>query len=89
MSVHLKKFAPCCIYHVELDEFWLGLNNRRVKFGLHHNVECECRCSFTCHHASQSTCGVSSKVYKGIIEMWQMIICEKKEEEEWHKKQCL
>jgi hypothetical protein len=30
------------IYHVEMEELQLGLNNMRVKSSLHHNDECEC-----------------------------------------------
>jgi hypothetical protein len=57
----------------------------KVKSSLHHSDECECQCSLISLHSSQPTCGASSKVYKG-IDMWQMIVCEKLEEEEWHKK---
>jgi hypothetical protein len=72
-----------------MEELQLGLNNMKVKSSLHHSDECECQCSLVSLHSSQSTCGASSKVYKGTTNMWQMIICEKLEEEEWHKKKCL
>ncbi len=28
-------------------------------------------------------------MYKGITKLWQMIVCEKPKEEEWHKKKCM
>ncbi len=86
----MKEQNTCyCIYHVELDELQLGLNNLRVKFEPHHSGECECRCSYVCFHASHFGCGASSKVFESITKMWQLIVCEKGEEEEWHKKKNL
>ncbi len=86
----MKEQNTCCyIYHVELDELRKGLKNMNVKSSLHFNDECECRCSSICLHTSQSTCGASSKVYKGITYMWHMIVCEKPKDEEWHEKKCL
>ncbi len=32
----------CCIYHIEMEELQLGLNNMKVKSSLHHSDECEC-----------------------------------------------
>jgi hypothetical protein len=84
-----KRNTCCCIYHIEMEELRLGLNNMKVKSSLHHSDECECQCSYVSLHSNQYACGASSKAYKGTTNMWQMIVCEKLEEEEWHKKKCL
>jgi hypothetical protein len=32
----------CCIYHVEMSELHIGLNNMRTKFGIHSNCGYNC-----------------------------------------------
>ena len=53
----------CCIYHVELEELRVALNNMRKS----KNV---------CSH-SPGTCIVGSKLYVGLTELWESIVCSK------------
>ena len=65
----------CCIYHVELEELKVALNNMRKS----KNV---------CSH-SPATCIAGSKLYAGLTELWESIVCSKGELDEWHKRECL
>jgi hypothetical protein len=58
----MKERNTCCIYHVEMEELRLGLNNMKAKSSLHHNDACECRCSYVCFHSNQSSCGFIQSV---------------------------
>jgi hypothetical protein len=61
----------CCIYHVELNELLLALNKMRAT-------------GKVCTQKDGAGCAASNTSYKGLIELWQAILCPKGEFEEWH-----
>jgi hypothetical protein len=42
-----------------------------------------------CFHPNLSTWGVLGKVYKGLTDLWLVVVCPKAKKEEWHVKKCL
>jgi hypothetical protein len=69
----------CCIFHVELDELRLGLNNMCGQG----NVE------KVCAHHEHEVCAPCKVLYKGTTSLWESIVCPKSEFDEWYKKECL
>jgi hypothetical protein len=62
----------CCIFHVELDELRLGLNNMRGQG----NVE-----KVYTHHEHE-VCAPCKVLYKGTTSLWESIVCPKSEFDE-------
>ncbi len=87
----MRQMSSCCyIYHVEIDQLWLGLNNMKVTFELHGIRKCSCTCPYVyLRDANQFSCNVMSSIYPCITMMWQILVCFKKDEGEWHHKKCL
>jgi len=80
----------CCIYHVEIDQLQLGLNNMNATFELHGIKKCNCTCPYIClKNVNQFSSNVIYFVYPCITMTWQILICPKKYEDEWHHKKCL
>ncbi len=69
----------CCIYHVELDELKLGLNNMRGQ-GNFEKV---------CIHHEHEVCAPCKIFYKGTTSLWESIVCPKSEFDECYNKECL
>jgi len=85
----MNERTTCCyIFHVEIDQLRLGLNNIRVTFEL--DGKCSCTCPYVCpRNANHFSCNVGSSIYLGITMMWLILICPKKDEDEWHHNKCL
>ncbi len=66
------------IYHVEVDELQLGLNN----MCRHH------KSLKVCTHHEDEVCAPCNALYKGTTSLWESIICSKKNYDEWHIKEC-
>ncbi len=63
----MKERSTCCyIYHVEIGQLRLGLNNMRVTFELHGIKKCNCTCPYIClRNANQFSClGIYSHGFK-------------------------
>jgi hypothetical protein len=71
----MQEHNMCCIYHVKIDELWIGLNNMQKIYQV-------------CNHSLEDY-GASSIFYKGITSLWEPIVCPKGELMEWHKNECL
>jgi hypothetical protein len=82
----LKRRNTCCIYHTKINELQLALNQMQTDHnGLHGNLEvCDCACGVICGSDGQS-CQASNNVCKGIIQLWEVIVCPKNEFDEWYK----
>ncbi len=78
----------CCIYHVQLKELCIAMNNMRIVSRLHDKGACNCQCKSICCD-SNSACGASMKGFSRLIDMWEAIVCPKNDLEEWHAKKCL
>ncbi len=80
----------CCIYHTKINELRLTLNQIQTDCsGLHGNLEvCDCACGVVCGSDDQ-LCQASNNVCKGIIQLWEAILCPKNEFDEWYKQKCL
>lgn len=59
-----------------MNESWLTLNQTRTNNVVHGNQVCGCACDDVCGFNGQP-CQASSKVYKGINQMWEAIVCPK------------
>jgi hypothetical protein len=59
----------------------------RVTFRLHGENICDCTYLDVC--GPTNSCDASSILYPSITTLWQMILCPKKDEDEWHAKKCL
>jgi hypothetical protein len=72
----MQEHNTCCyIYHVKIDELWIGLNNMQKKFQVwSHPLE---------------NCVAYSIFYKGITSLWETIVCPKGELMECHKRDCM
>jgi hypothetical protein len=77
----------CCIYHVEIQELLVALNNMRAKFGLHDPTVCNCDCKV----CDSNECGCVPKLctYSGTIVFWESIMCFCEELLEWHNRACI
>jgi hypothetical protein len=72
----MQECNTCCyIYHVKIDELWIGLKNMQKKFQV-------------CRHPPKN-CVASSIFYKGITSLWETIVCLKAKLVEWHKRDCM
>lgn len=68
----------CCIYHVELNELQIGLNKMRTDTTcLYIKKVFVCKCTSICLHSHLSMCGAINKVYAGLIELWELVVCAK------------
>jgi hypothetical protein len=68
----------CCIYHVKFNELRLALNLMRTKNIIHDIERWGCHCDHVCSQHGQP-CQASSIVYKGIIHLWEDVVCPKGE----------
>jgi hypothetical protein len=77
-----------CIYHVEMNELWIGLN-MCTKFGIH--LDCGCNCEEVCQSTSldSSVCVTSMATYSSLIALWELVVCPCQEFLEWHARECL
>jgi hypothetical protein len=78
------KNTCCCIYHIELNKLRFALNLLRTNNLVHDVQFCDYHYGHICDHDGQQ-CQASCVVYKGIIQLWEAIVCPKGEYEEWHK----
>jgi len=67
----------CCIYHVELDELRVGLNNLQGQ--TNHS-------SKVCNQHEYEACAPCKMFYKGTTSLWQFVVCPKAKFDEWHRK---
>ncbi len=82
------KNTHCCIYHTKMNELRLAFNIMRTRGVVHENQICDYAYGDVCGFDGQP-CQTSGKVYKGITQMWETIVCPKNEFDEWHKRICL
>ena len=77
----------CCIYHVEIQELLVALNNMRTSTGMHVVVGCNCDCKV----CSSNEVGCISYLctYSRTTTLWKAILCLREEFNEWHKQSCL
>ncbi len=73
------EWNTCCIYHMELNELKLGLNNMR---GQGNSTK-------VCKYHKHEVCAPCKGSYKGITCLWEFVVCLKGDFDEWHKKECL
>jgi len=61
-----------------------------VTFEFHGIKKCNCTCPYIClKNVNQFSSNIIYFVYLSITMMWQILICPKKYEDEWHHKKCL
>lgn len=83
----LKDRNTCCIQHTKLEELRVAPNLMRTNNIVHGNHMCECFCD-VCGLDGQP-CKASYDLYKGIIQIWEAMVCPKGKFNEWHKCKCL
>lgn len=81
----------CCIYHVEFDDLFQGLNYLRLQFGFHAKGICNCNCNEVCTPPTSTGIGCHGKflTYIGTTALWESVVCPKGEFQEWHSRDCL
>ncbi len=58
----------------------------KVTSRLHGKNNCDCTCSNVCGFIN--SCDASFALYPSLTTLWQMIVCPKEDEDEWHAKKC-
>ncbi len=71
----MKERNVCwCIYHVEFDELWKGLNYMCTSFGIHSQSQCDYDCKEICRSTDGTkgydACMGSSTTYVRLIVLW-------------------
>ena len=81
----------CCIYHVEFQELLQGLNNMRLRCGIHFACTCTYDCDEVCAAPTADGIGCHGKTmtYPGTTALWESVVCPKGEFDQWHSRDCL
>jgi hypothetical protein len=65
-------------------------NVKSLGIGVHGDCVCSCEvCKPKIRFASQQSCCVHLSLFNGIIALWMLIFCSKREFDLFHKKVCL
>ncbi len=74
------------IYHVEMNELWIGFDNMHTEFGIH--VDCGYNCEEICQSTNLDSFVyvVNMAMYPGLNALWELLVCPHQEFSEWYVK---
>jgi len=70
----MKECNVCCyIYHVEMEELHVVLNNMHMKFNIHSKTQCQCSCEEICQpiDVESFNCVGTLTTYPTLTTLWE------------------
>jgi hypothetical protein len=87
--IKCKENVCYCRYHIQVLLLLEALNAfRDPRKGAHVIFNCDCEC-IVCGFDNGGVCNVGTTRYEGVTTLWHSVLCEKAEDEEFHRPQCL
>lgn len=86
----MKEHNVCyCIYHVEMNELQIGLNNMCTTFGIHSNYGCNWEEFYQSNNLNSFICDGSLNTYLNLTSLWESVVYPREELSKWHARECL
>jgi hypothetical protein len=87
----MKEWNACYwIYHVELEELRVALNNMWLNFSIHSEPQFKCSCEDVYQSGTIETniCIGFHATYLRLTTLWEYVVCPQDEFSKWHAKEC-